>query len=74
MKIILVAFLSLLAFACSADVDEKQTPKKQSIRIENKVPAVNPPNAQSLQPDLHISGGEQTHISGAPSSSHISGQ
>ena len=74
MKIILIAFLSLLAFACSEDVDEKQTPQKKSMPIENKVPAVNPPNAQSLQPDLHISGGEQTHISGAPSSSNISGQ
>ena len=74
MKIILVAFLSLLAFACSEDVDKKQTPQKKSIPVENKAPAVNPQNAQSLQPDLHISGGGQTHISGAPSSSHISGQ
>ena len=74
MKIILVAFLSLLAVACSEDVDKKQTPQKKSIPIENKSLAVNPPNAQSLQPDLHISGGEQTHISGGPSSSHMSGQ
>jgi PBP1b-binding outer membrane lipoprotein LpoB len=74
MKIILIAFISFLAFGCSEDVDEMQTPQKKSILIEKKAPAVNPPNAQSLQPDLHISGGEQTHISGAPSSSHISGQ
>lgn len=74
MKIIIIAFFSLFAFACSEDVKEKQTPQKKSIPIENNVPAVNPPNAQSLQPDLHISGGGQPHISGAPSSSHISGQ
>ena len=74
MKIILVAFLSLLAFACSKDVDEKQTHQKKSLPIENKIPAVNPQNAQSLQSDLHLSGGGQTHISGAPSSSNISGQ
>ncbi len=74
MKFFLVAFLSLLAFACSEDADNKQSLHKKSIPIENKPPAVNPQNAQSLQPDLHISGGGQTHISGAPSSSHISGQ
>ncbi len=74
MKLILVAFLSLLSFACSEGVDNKQTLHKKSIPVENKPPAINPQNAQSLQPDLHISGGGQTHISGAPSSSHISGQ
>jgi hypothetical protein len=74
MKIILIAFLSLFSFACSEDVVEKQTPQRKSIPIENKVPAANPQNAQSLQPDLHISGGDKTHISGTPSSSHFSGQ
>jgi hypothetical protein len=74
MKFILIAFFSFLAFGCSEDIDEKQTPQKKSIPIENKAPAVNPPNSQSLQPDLHISGGGQAQISGAPSSSNISGQ
>ncbi len=74
MKITLLVFLSLLSYACSGDVDEKQTPQNKSIPLENKVPAVNPQNSQSMQPDLHVSGGGQTHISGAPSSSNISGQ
>ncbi len=69
---LILIFLSILG--CSDDLEEKQTPQKKPAPIEEKAPTPNPPNAQSIEPDKHISGGGQPHISGAPSSSHISGQ
>jgi len=74
MKIILIVFLSLLAFACSGEVENNQTPKIKSTPTENK--SSNPLNVQpqAKQSEEHISGVGEPRISGAASSSHISGQ
>jgi hypothetical protein len=74
MKIILIAFLSLLAFSCSGEVENNQTPKSKSTPTENKPSNPLPLHSQPNQPEEHISGGGESRISGAPSSSHISGQ
>jgi hypothetical protein len=74
MKIILIAFLSFLAFACSEDVEKNQTHKSKSTQTENKTSNPLTLKPQTKQPEEHISGGGEPHISGAPSSSHISGQ
>jgi hypothetical protein len=74
MKIILIVYLSIMAFACSGKVENNQTPKTKSTPTENK--PYNPLTLQpkSKQPEEHISGGGEPRISGATSSSHISGQ
>lgn len=76
---ILIIFLSLFSFSsCSGDKAEKQPLNKTSSkRIEKPpaTPAPNPPNPQELQPDLHISGTQTTHISGSTlTSRHVSGR
>jgi hypothetical protein len=73
MKIILIVFLSLLTFACSEELKNKQPPNIKSTPTENPPSNPLPLYSQLNQPEEHISGGE-SHISGAPSSSHISGQ
>ena len=74
MKIILIAFLSLLGFACSEDVEKNQTHKSKSTLTEKKPSNPLTLQSQSKQPEEHISGVGEPRISGAPSSSHISGQ
>jgi hypothetical protein len=74
MKIILIVFLSLLAFACSGEVENKQPLNSKSTSTENLPSNPLPSHSQPNQPEEHISGGGESHISGAPSSSHISGQ
>ena len=74
MKIILIVFLSILAFACSGELENKQPPNSKSTPTEN-LPSISlPSHSQPNQTEEHISGGGETHMSGAPSSSHISGQ
>jgi hypothetical protein len=72
MRYILLACLSFLALACSGDVNENQTREIKPVPTENK--SVNPLQPQAQQPEKHISGSGETRISGASSSSHISGQ
>ena len=74
--ITLVLLIALLSFSsCSGDKTDKQ-PSTQSapVNIETKPSALNTPNAQDLQPDLHLSGTQSTHISGASVTKHVSGQ
>ena len=71
-------FLIVLLSGCSGDVADKETPKQSapaSVETQPTVPYPNSPSAQGLQPDLHISGTQSTHVSGAiETSEHISGQ
>ena len=71
--ILLTALLILLS--CSGDKKDKQ-PSTQfaPIYIETKTIPPNTPNAQDLQPDLHLSGTQSNHISGASVTKHVSGQ
>lgn len=74
--ITLILLTTLLSFSsCSGDKSDKQ-PSTQSapVHIETKPPAPNPVNTQTLQPDLHLSGVQNTHISGSTETSdHVSG-
>ena len=72
MKIILIAFLAFLAFACSGEVENKQTPNSKTTPTENIPSNPLPLHSQLNQPEEHISGGGEPRISGA-TSSHISG-
>ncbi|MFT4578898.1 MAG: hypothetical protein ACI9UO_001725 [Nitrospinales bacterium] len=74
MKIILMVFLSLLAFACSGEVENNQTPKNKSTPTDIKTSKPLTLQPQPKQTEEHISGVGEPRISGAPSSSHISGQ
>jgi hypothetical protein len=78
MKLVITLFLftTLLSFSsCSDDKIDKQ-PSKQSapVNTEEKPTASNIPNSQDLQPDLHISGTQNTHISGTTVTNHVSGR
>jgi hypothetical protein len=78
-RIILIFLAASLIFArCSGDKIDKQPPKATKLappQVETAQPATSSPSAQDLQPDVHISGTQNTHISGALSTSkHISGQ
>lgn len=65
----------LLVLGCSGDKTDKQIPKRSNIESKPSVPAPNPTNAQKIQPDLHVSGTQNNHISGINSTpGHISGQ
>ena len=75
MKIILIVFLSIQSFACSGEIEKKQAPlKSKPSEIKNITTNPLPLHSQPNHPKEHISGGGLSHISGAPSSSHISGQ
>ena len=68
--ILLVAFLTI---SCSDNIEKNKAPKKNPLPIENK--SIHSLNTQSKSfTDEHISGGSKSRVSGAPSSSHISGQ
>jgi hypothetical protein len=74
--ITLILFTTFLSFSsCSGDKTEKQ-PSTQSAPVNTKEKPINSniPNAQDLQPDLHISGTQNTHISGTPVTNHVSGR
>ena len=74
--ITLVLLTALLSFSsCSGDKTDKQ-PSTQSApaNIETSPPSPNPASAQDLQPDLHLSGTQNTHISGATVTNHVSGR
>ena len=72
----LIFIMTLLSiYSCSGDKTDKQ-PSTQAAPayIETKPPAPNPANSQALQPDLHLSGTQSTHISGSKvTSKHLSG-
>ena len=73
---ILILLIALLILSsCSGDKTDKQPSTQLApVNIETKPIAPNTPNAQDLQPDLHLSGTQGTHISGAPVTKHVSGQ
>jgi hypothetical protein len=78
MKLIITLILLtalLILSSCSGDKIGKQ-PSTQSapVNIETKSLVPNIPNAQDLQPDLHISGTQITHISGTTVTNHVSGR
>ena len=59
----------------SGDKTDKQPSTQLApVNIGTKPLAPNIPNAQDLQPDLHLSGTQGTHISGASVTKHVSGQ
>jgi hypothetical protein len=71
--ILLIALLTLSS--CSGDKTDKQPSIQLApLNIETKPLDSNAPNAQDLQPDLHLSGTQGTHISGASVTKHVSGQ
>jgi hypothetical protein len=77
--LIFVAIL-LSSPSCSGDKNTKQ-PKKSKTKqlapaiIEVKPTVTNSTNVQDIQPNLHLSGTQNTHISGKNSKSdHLSGQ
>ena len=75
MKIILIVFLLIQTFACSGEIEKKQVPQNNMpSEIENIPTNPLPLHSQPNHPKEHISGGGLSHVSGAPSSSHISGQ
>ena len=75
MKIILIVLLSIQSFACSGEIEKKQTPPKSiPSEIENIPTNPLPLHSQTNKTKEHISGGGVSHISGSPSSSRISGQ
>ena len=78
MKLIitLVLFTTLFSFSsCSGDKTDKQSSTQSApVNTEEKPTASNIPNAQDFQPDLHISGTQNTHISGATVTNHVSGR
>jgi hypothetical protein len=75
MKIILIVFLSIQTFACSGEIEKKQASQKSKpSELDNISTNPLPLHSQSNQPKEHISGGGVSQISGAPSSSRISGQ
>ncbi len=72
MKFVYIIFLSLFTIACSGDNEETQTPKKNTTTIEKK--SVQPLSNPAKPSNDRISGSGAPRISGAPSSSHFSGQ
>ena len=73
---ILILLTALLILSgCSDDkIDKKPSTQLAPVNIETKPLVPNTPSAQDLQPDLHVSGTQSTHISGAKVTSHVSGQ
>ena len=72
---ILILLIALLILSsCSGDKTDKPLTQLAPVSIETKPLALNTPNAQDLQPDLHLSGTQGTHISGASVTKHVSGQ
>lgn len=78
-KILILIINLLVLISCSGDKPDNKSPRSTATdpHVEAKPvdPAPNPTNSQKSQPDLHISGSQNTHISGAAiGSNHVSGQ
>lgn len=77
-KFLIFTIIILISLSCSEDQSDNQSHKSTPANSQKKhsiIPAPNPTNSQKKQPDLHISGSQNTHISGATSESkHVSGQ
>jgi hypothetical protein len=74
-SILILLTALLILSSCSVDKTDKQPSTQLApVNIETKPLAPNTPSAQDLQPDLHLSGTQSTHISGATVTSHVSGQ
>ena len=74
-RILILLTILLILSSCSGDKTDKQPSRQLApVNIETKPLAPNSPNAQDLQPDLHLSGTQGTHISGASVTKHVSGQ
>ncbi len=72
MKFLLFLLLLTCFLACSGEIEKGQPSKKKMSTIES--PPANSMKPQSNPNQEHISGNGEIHISGAPSSSHVSGQ
>jgi ABC-type oligopeptide transport system substrate-binding subunit len=74
-SILILLTALLILSSCSGDKTDKQPSTQLApVNIETKPLTPNTPNAQDLQPDLHLSGTQGTHISGASVTKHVSGQ
>ena len=74
-SILILLTALLILSSCSGDKTDKQPSTQLApVNIETKPLAPNTPNAQDLQPDLHLSGTQSTHISGVSVTKHVSGQ
>ena len=74
-KILILLTTLLISSSCSGEKTDKQPSTQLApVNIETKPLAPNIPNAQDLQPDLHHSGTQSTHISGVSVTKHVSGQ
>ena len=72
--IILLTALLILSSCSGENTDKQPSTQLAPVNIETKPLAPNIPNAQDLQPDLHLSGTQSTHISGVSVTNHVSGQ
>ena len=72
MKFILLFLLLTHSIACSGEIEQEKAPKIKRKAIKNL--SANTPNPQTNITKEHISGNGESHISGGPPSSHISGQ
>ena len=74
-SILILLTALLILSSCSGDKTDKQPSTQLApVNIEKKPLASNTPNDQDLRPDLHLSGTQSTHISGASVTKHVSGQ
>ena len=74
-SILILLTALLILSSCSGDKTDKQPSTQLApVNIETKPLALNTPSAQDFQPDLHLSGTQSTHISGASVTKHVSGQ
>ena len=72
MKFILYFLLLIYSVACSGEIKKEQPSKNKMNLIES--PSANALKTQTNINQEHISGKGETHISGAPFSSHLSGE
>ena len=72
MKFILLFLILTSSIACSGEIKQEKTPEIKRKTSENS--SANSPNPQTNITQEHISGNGGNHISGGPTSSHISGQ
>ena len=74
-SILILLTALLILSSCSGDkTDMQPSTQLAPVNIKTKHLAPNTPNVQDLQPDLHLSGTQGTHISGASVTKHVSGQ
>ena len=72
MNFLYIIIIVCLTFSCSDNIEKNKVQKNNALHIENK--SIDPTNTQS-EPfsDKHISGSNEPRVSGAPSSTHMSG-